>query len=894
MRFLSRCLLILSLICSTSLQSFGGDSVRRVAILPALTDFEAQSEWRRALSGFDARLQAELLKGWQTEVLSRAGLSVVVFEQKLRAATDPAAPLHRVLPADIVLVSVFDLVRHELRLHVAPVGSAMKVGNPVILKAKSPRDLADALPGEAAKVLANAAHLTALESTNPDAKANNASGKERLVCALLEAISPEGMQDATAVALSPFIRAGLEQAVASGQGGAVQLVERNEVAKLVEEKALQAAFGAGLEANAAAQLGRMVKANLILIPFVHTANAKKTETDLFALEVATGRLLECVSWSSAPGEAPPADKMNTFLAKASAKARALAKQSTPDDAAARHAEAAFLASLPQQWAGLRMRIPTMSQVATRLADAALALAADDPELMENAVTSLLFHALPAALHQQAATFLPHDEWTEEWSRLQKSGQSTALQSAARRVFELPLQELQRTQTPHRIALLATMWNNLGEHQKALQTVTAGGTQEGGLIDTKAHSTEAARAYMGLGRYKECTETVLRQGRFSNYAMMLMVDAFRAGGDEQNEFKYAWINRKNLGYSYDRHARLLDLAVKFGKAPEALELYASNSCDWPRAESYVQLAAIRVRLSLGQKDIAASDAQCALINARARKQAPEIKEIEKILASLGQKPLDHLLRAGDFVKLPADCVFHLIHDQTIDAAHARAVAENIAGFWGCPVQIWPVKLDARKLSCYRSLGQTLDSSRLLRVLTEANPPAQRYLGRVFLTREKFVNILANGTTGDTYGWSVAQFAVLSDHYFQKYAQADKRPLALIDAIPACDVPLVNMAIKRHLNSDKDIANDFAPIAPDLFSNNGTLIMNRHELGISPRTAAVLRDLTWDQIAAELGKGYDVKNVPFDPKDQPIIQDLSRQFQNLKPETVTPPTAPKSGN
>jgi hypothetical protein len=537
-----------------------------------------------------------------------------------------------------------------------------------------------------------------------------------------------------------------------------------------------------------------------------------------------------------------------------------------------------------------MRVTTMYQVGTRLADAALALVADDPALMEDTAQSLIGAALPMVFHQHIGAFLPHDESADDRKRLQKTGQWTELQSAARRVFELPLQELQREPTPHRIALLATLWNCLGEHQKALQLVSAGGKQEGGLIDAKAHYVVAASAYMSLGRYKECAETVLRQGRFSNYAMKLMVDAFRAAGDEENEFKYAWINRRNLGYEYDRHARLIDVAVKLGKAPEALEFYAGKECAWPRAESYVQLAAIRARLSLGQKQIAASDAQCALLNARAHKQGPEIKELEKILASLGEKPLDHLLRAGDFVKLPPDCVFHLIHDQTIDAAHARAVAENIAGFWGCPVQIWPVKLDARKLTFYRPLGQTLDSYRLLRVLMEANPPSQRYLGRVFLTREKFAIILANGAPADTYSWSVSQFTVLSDHYFQKFAHLDKRALTLIDAIPACDVPLVSMAIGRHLDSGKDIANNFAPIAPELFSSNGTLSMDRHELGISPRTAAVLRDLTWDQIAAEIGKGYDVNNVKLDPKDQPIIQDLSRQFQSLKPETVLPPAKP----
>src|SRR5678815_3524109 len=75
----------------------------RVAMLPSFSDFEFRSSMRKSLASFDARLQAELLAGWDSEVLSRAGLSAVVFEQKLRAAEKADAPVLRVLPSEVLV-----------------------------------------------------------------------------------------------------------------------------------------------------------------------------------------------------------------------------------------------------------------------------------------------------------------------------------------------------------------------------------------------------------------------------------------------------------------------------------------------------------------------------------------------------------------------------------------------------------------------------------------------------------------------------------------------------------------------------------------------------------------------------------------------------------------------
>ena len=880
-------LFFLAWVAASEVHGLRAAEVRRVAILPAVVDFEIQSEWRKALSGFDARVQAELLEGWQADVLSRAGLSTVVFEQKLRAATDSTAPLHRVLPADLLAMTVFDSTRKELRVYAVPVGDSMKVGKPEVLKAKSPGELSNALPVKVARILAGAASLSPRKQEATPAKPGPAGDARRIVCALIEPVSPEGLLNASALGLSPLIRAGLEQAASSGEAGAVELVERNEMARIIDEKAMKAVSASGLDANGVAQLGRMVKADLVVVPFVHAVRGKTVETDVFALEISTGRLLDCFSWAGSLGDPIPAKTVSDFLQRAAAKARESAGGALADNPKARHAEAAFLATVPEQWAGLRMRAATANQVATRIADAALALSADNPTLMIQTAAKLLHKATPATFHPHAAEYLPNADWVQETERIRKSGQFEILQANARRVFELPLTELRKDPSGEGNFLLASFWNNLGEYQKALDVLSSAGKVPSDPADTSTNYEQVARAFMGLGRYKECIETINPRPAFSRYAMRMLADAYRANRDEAGEFRILWFNRTRLDYEYDRHARAIDLAVKLGKTSEALEFFADGSMDWPRAETVVQLAGIRARIAAGQKDAAVSDAQCALMAAQKQKKQAAARELEAMLASLGAKPLEKLPRAADFIRLPPDCIIHLIHDQSITPVRAREVAGHLAGFWGCPVQVWPVTLEMRKLSFFQTFAQTLDSQRVHQMLSESALPPGRYLGRVFLTAEKLIWMNNGVYSADVYGWNRPTLAVLSEHYFAKYSSLDERSLPMIDAIAAAPMTAVKLALLTHLRSDRDITNDFAPVSPDVFSNNGTLLMNRHELGIAPRTAALLKELTWEQIEAEIVRPEKkAPPQPLNPRDRPIVDDLSRQLRGMKPETIQP--------
>jgi len=858
---------------------------QRLAILPAFVDEDCTSEWRSALNSFDARVQAELLANWNVEVLSRAGLSAVAFESKLRAATDAQEPALRVLPADAVMISVFDTTRHELRVHITLIRESTELGQPLIIAVNSAADLRDRVPAEAARQIAHAAQLGGKDRTVGLSPPPPLPGGATLALALFDPVSVDGRQSKATVEQAPLLRAVLEQTLATGAVGEVRLLERDETARLLEEQTLKALATPGAEANAASRIGRIRKADLILLPVAQARADRESESILFAIEATTGRMLDCVSWRGATGAPPPLPPIRDFLVRAARGAGLARSTGKPDGVHERYIEAELLVSLLEKWNGLRMSVATRSQIAIRLADAALGLVADDPERTQRMIEALIEEALPAPIHPLAGKFLSHDFHENEIEALRKSGQLAALRSAARHVFELPLQELGRDQSAARCVLAARFWNRMGEHDKVVAEVGDAPWERFGKAKSDQIVFELAVAQMGLGRHEACIATLAKIDSPSRAVRRFEMDAYRAMGDEAKEWEFLWDHRESIGFSPDRLAHLLDLAPKYGKSHEALQFLANDAHEWARDELVVQFAVIRVRLAINQTDLAASDAQCVLLNARRMGDSDAIKEAEGILAKVGAPALDHLLPIGEYLKLPSDCVIHLIHDQTVPPKQALATARYLADFWRCPVLVWPVTFSAKQLSFYHPLAQAIDSRKLHSLLKQARLPRQRAITCVFLTQEKFV---VPGS--DVFSTFSPRVEVLSIHYFSKYAAWDTRPLPLITAIAVSHCGSVRRALEERLHADSDIANDFAPLQPDIFCNNGHLTMNRFELGVSSRTAKVAARLTWEEIQATLdadpGSYYETE-----PTDRALVDDLSKQLGSLSPKVVAPGTVAK---
>lgn len=823
---------LLFLLCLVCALPVSGET-KRIAILPTFSDFGWNREWQHALGGFDAHLQGELLSGWNAEMLSRAGLSTVVFEQKLLAAGDGTGKkVLQVLPADLLVLTAFDFQRQELRVHVCRVESGMKLGPPKVFPVKSSEDIVEKLPQAVATHIAQVAKLELRSGKQAAAEINNSRG---LRCALLEPVSESGRHDEMSK-IAPMIRAVLEQALVSVPTG-FELVERTQLAALMEEKTT--AVTGAWNANAASSLGRIAGADLILVPFVHFQKTSRIHTSLFAVEASTGRMLSCRRWIGEALEEPPPGLVKALLDDA-LRAAALAKgESQEDDVSRRHAEAEFLIGLKNDWNGLRQSYATTAQQAARFGDAAMALGQDNPQYIGRAIATYASSAAPALAFPLRDEYEAHRDLTIELRELRKSGQLEALYADARRIFELPLIELGKNGRDWERATLATLYMRTGDPQKALSVLTAG---KGALRDLASNNDlyqAVAQALMQLGRYQECADFVLSREQFSAFATLLVVDAYRAMGNTHREFELLWHNKYiTADSSGDRLVRLLELSIKENRAQEALGYLMTYANAWQRNANLLRLPVLRARIAAGQKELAISDAQCFMLSARREKDAEEQKALTAILSELGAQLLEALPPACAFITLPASCSIQLLHDQTIDPKHASEMATHLAGFWGCTVKVRSVKFDVKKFASYNPLAQSVDGKAFARVLLRVDLPDEATLGTVLLTQTKLIS-KEKDYVGDVYSSHAGGDTVLSDHYFRKFKGQDKRPLPLIDAIAACPLTGVRVMLWKESQKADDESLTLSPVPPDAFAANGLLYVNDRELGISPRTGAFLQ-------------------------------------------------------
>jgi hypothetical protein len=852
----------------------------RIAFLPSFSDFEKQSPMRAALPAFDARLQAELLNGWDSEVLSRAGLSAVVFEQKLRAAGDPSVPTLRVLPSGFVVLSVLDQSKKQLRVFVNRVSTGMTLSEPKIFPVENPKSMTNSLPQQVARHVAGVTGL----SPRPKSAPHMPDTKKPLTCSLLEPISAGGAK-ADLAQVSPLIRAVLESLVASDDVGAT-LVERSEAAKLLEEKTLTATNG--LNANGATNLGRMAKADLILIPFIHFQNPEKIGTDLFAVDVATGRMLACRSWSGGLLDTPPAGLVKELLQEGLQAADESVAHPATDDPALRHAEAGFMTGLKEGWNGLRQRAATVAELSIRLGDASLALASDDEALMRSASKTFYRAATPAALYPLQLEYRPDDPWLVEVEDLKKSGQLELIHKQARQIFELPMTELAQDNSDYDLKALAELWIRLGDAKKAWSILTRGGQPIQELAAKSPFYEVMVLALMNLGRYQECVDLLENRKKWSGFCTIILVDAYRALGNKKREFDIMGSNPASSCKSERMTARFLDLGVDQAKAGPVTGLVIATANSWVINSPLVRKSMIRARVAAGQKELAIADAQCAFIAATKTKDLTTQKEISSILTELGAKPIASLPAAREFLTLPAQCRIDLIHDQTVDPKYVGEVATHVARFWGCAVHVRSIQLKASAFSSYQRLSQALDTTVFADSFTHVKLPDGPSIGTILLTQTKLISKQKN-YVGDVYSISRGSFTLLSDHYFRKFKSTDPRPLPLITAIAAAQLGSVSRMLRSESKQQETWENVFFPPPPDLFSSNGTLSLVTMDLGISPGTGALLKRIPASAILEaipELDRKSQEKASPPAPADQPLITDLSQQISQAKPIIINP--------
>lgn len=877
----------------------GVDAVApRIAVMPSFSDVGTPDGWRPWASGFDAALQSELLQGWDVTITSRAGLSTVVFDQKLAFAKGERKAPPVIRAADFSVFLVLDARASEVRVHVTPVAVGMKIGEPVKHAFRDAAHYGTMLPKDVAKDIARRIGLRPRgEKTEPAAEADSGTPKqEPLKIAIVPPFSniePEHFTEAMATLFGAMLEEGclaLKQPV--------ELVERTEMARLLDERELLAgnATGAGLDANSAADIARLAGARIILLPYLHPANNHSARVTIHAIDSETGEIAAARSWTGKVSEPPPVAALGELLAEAGRQ-----RPGTGNETAAsrnlRHAEADHLVGLYDTMTHTHSGFREKTLLSLILADAALALAYDDTERYSKVIGRFLERALPWKL--SATLAWADSDFDRAYKRAKEDGSLAEITRQARRVFELPIRELRDSrgnntdiQNQSRFLLAS------GDAQAALDHLLAidGGVE--GIARIPAFTITYGRALIELGRIDEAVKFLT--ARYERYktdseTIFLLLDARRLEGDVRNEIGLMYHEHKWLlkSFSTNRLARFLEIAVNHDRPDRCLRGFHFCADPWRRNELPVIEQLVRLRISLKQKQRASDDAQCGYLLAKLEGKPEFTQTFKKLLDELGAKPLDTLPKAAAFIKLPADSRFDLFHDSTIPPERAAKIGRLIADFWNCEVHVMAAPVDASKLEAFDHASQRIVATDLANHMFPLIRPGDGLLQTVFLTARPLRTSLG-AIYGTTSHHSAVQF--VSTYYFDYFAGEKKKvpsaPAPTLDemvAIASVQRGSMAAAISDHIFKITEKYETFRPLPPDALANSGKLTLEDRLLGVSLHTARILAEIKPEAFRERANNGRDklLEQMAGDKSpDTAAFRQIAALISKTKPLIIKP--------
>lgn len=829
----------------------------RIAVLSSLSDVGASGPIRWWLAGFDAALQAELLENWDVVMLSRAGLSNIVFEQKLAIARGESDLPPQVPAADHLVFSILDSNRGELRMHVMKVGDEMKLTPARTFRYGDYRKLGGPFAKQVAGELAKQLRLEKLaKDGKPPEATQKDEGSPALKIALLNPLAARSVKEQGSQ-LAPLLRANLELALANAPFP-YELVERERVSTLMDELALGESGAA--DANGAAKFGRMVGADLILMPYVHPAQGEAVHVTVLAIESTNGRIIAGRSWTADALAAPP-EAFFTALSNEAVTRRQAAIRVWPGEESMRHAEARFLGGLPGASLGLRASRAVRAELALGWASSALALSHDDLELMRSLVGKLIYPAIP---YQTALEIKYHAalDVTRIHNHLIESGVMAELQRQARHIFTMPLAELLADRelladgNTIDLGRMVQLEYCTGNPQAAVDLVEKNSRPFDELIRYTFVRKHYIRALVDLGRYEECQNILSRFSRthLDSDFYFVGLDVLRALGDTENELNYFkdTARARMKTHRLTDLARFFELSLKHGNERWALLAYSFYTDSWLRDSELIREPLVRLRIAVGQKERAISDAQCAHLSYQLEKDEGGMNRIAAILTELGAKPLEALPPPADFIRLAPGTHLDLLHDQGIPKKRAETLALRIANLWGCEVHVIPFKLDATRVKSYRQISRSLHGRELANALMTVARPDGNAFQTIFLTSAK-LHDGKEGKWADIFSapaaWSAAD--LVSSYYFDRQSKPGDRSLEE-DLVIACSLPLAWTQMSEAAKKGGEGVEWFTPMPPDMFAISRNLTLRHRMPGISPDTGRRLGEVSpekWASLAAE---------------------------------------------
>jgi hypothetical protein len=821
-------------------------AVPRVAVLPTISDMGTRAAWRPWTKSFDAALQAELLEGWEASISSRAGLTTVVFEQRLAIAKGERKEPPQVPAADFLCFVVLDSKAGELRVHVAPIGQDMReTGKPVIHRFKDARNFATDMPSHVAK---DVAARMGLKKRNTQAAPNHkAAAPEAIRLAIIPPFSSMP-GDHPASGMVPILTAMLEEACLQA-GPSVDLVERQEINSLLEEKELAASGIAtnGLNPVNAADVARLAGARFILVPFLFPTNGAEARVTVHAIDSLTGRVVAAKTWQQKVGDEVPSAIVGDLLAMAATR-QAGTKGDPSADAAMRHAEAAFVGSLRRTLNELRADFRERMEIRLLLADAAIALAHDDVDLLATTLHEFLFSL---SWEDRLSIEFDHSKSMAAYRAAKNDGTLAEMHRQTRRIFEAPLREMhqQRGETMDRVRLahFLTMTERPAEAADLLMQLprdNEGIIQHGGVL------RYFAEALIENDRLPEATALLEEHDRrfiTDNRVFYLLCNLHRANGDAEKEINLMFRDHRERMkvFQSPQLARFLEIARLHERPDICLAAFQRHSHDWYRNDPAVVAQLIRHKMFLKQTDAAIEDARSAHLASVIGDEPEHAATFLALIKELGAEPITGFSLPAESIQFPQGTRIDLFHDTTLTAERARNIATHLARFWGCEVHLVATPLDLTTLECHQRLSRRTDGQKLVHSLHPLMREDPSLLQTIFLT-----SLPLSVDRGAVFS-ATSRFGPLllcSTHYTDHFHKPGNKPTHAI-RLPELDEKVVismQGGIIRRVMDAHHIKNTspqvpFRPLPPDPFASNGTLGINDRLFGVSPATARLLGEI-----------------------------------------------------
>lgn len=811
----------------------------RIAVYNTVSDFDQWAADRRFLLGFDAQLQHELINGWNAELVSRTGLSSIVFEQKLAQAKDSSVKEVTVLSADSMVISVLDAEKKQLRVYVNKVVEGMKAPSPKLFTYKNRNELVSRLPREVAKYVAS---VNGLEK--PQEKEVNLTGKRSsYTCALLYPVINHNNKS-TFAGQSQLVHAFIENALASQAD--VTMVEREEIDRVLEEKVLAAS---GItESNSASDLGRLLGADIVFYPIICPHSENKVYSYLFSIDVHTGRLIASLAWTGDSVTSPDRDALSNLANRALAGMQADGENA--DDPAKRYAEAKYLMLLEKSFYYLRQRVDTTAIIAQTFADSGMALAHDEPELVAKVLSTFLGRSLPTVRHSKYLEYSPNDDVSTDYRMLVESNQLGSIRDSARKIFKSAVYSNLSSKESLNLSLRCSYHLLMDEGELAYEQLRASDLSEDELATKLNLYARYSEALMATGRYKECINFMQKRDDYSDDLNRILLHAYRAADLPDEEFKLMRQRLEKMANSSDEDifARYLELAAKSNDPLKALREYQKYVHYYIYNHEVLRLPLANLELAAGKKDDAISGLQMALLSFKMSQNREGIRAATKMLKDIGGEEISKISLPREFITLPKGMYVEVIHDQTITPQFAKDVAGFIADSWGCEVHLSKVEMNPEKLSFHNKLDGSTNAYWFVMGLRSLRDRSEDCIQSIYLTDLKIVQRSNQRGTGALYGLATPQqsMRLVSSHYFQKYKAYDKRPLAYITSIAAANLWVIDKLLRVEYAKENPEYPKYWAHKPEMIANNGQLVMTSMELGVSQQTGELIRKIEEESI------------------------------------------------